>query len=311
MSRKKENNRISSFGLKVLSLVMALMLWFYVANQGGAATSPNNQQTKLDYYNVPAGLTVEGPDTVSVRVWGNSKDTDDIVAFVDLAGLQQGSYELPVKVKPMQGVMFASVQPDKVKVELKSPAVRSLAVKYELTAGLPDGTELRDVNISPAKCIIKGEQEATGQVAAVYARIDVGGETGIISRECVLSARNAQGQEISSGIQIIPSTVNVYAVVESKKISKDLPVKIKTKGKVADGYELVSVSSDTVTVSALGTAAVLSSLTEIDSLEIDLTDKQESFTQAVTLNAPAGIIIAPEQVNVTITVEPAENEVEE
>jgi YbbR domain-containing protein len=172
------DERHKKSGIKVLSLLMAVMLWFYVVNQGGAATGQNYQQTKLNYYNLPAGLTVNGPEAVSVRIWGSARDNGNVIAYVDLTGLQPGVYHLAVKVKPLQGVMFATVQPDKVSIELKSQADRSFTVQYEVDRNLPEGKELHDVTLSPGQCIVKGEQDAVSKVASVHARINVGDTTG-------------------------------------------------------------------------------------------------------------------------------------
>lgn len=304
---KNQALRNKSFGLKTLSLLMAVMLWFYIVNQGGAATSQNLQQAKLNYYNVPAGLSVVGPERVAVNIWGSSKDTGNIIAYVDLAGMQQGVYKVSVKVKPLQGVMFATVQPDKVEIQLKEPAERSFAIQYELIQSLPDGVELREVSISPAKCIIKGEQTAIKKVAFVYAQLNVGTKQGILSLKSGLVAKDAQGNKITQGIQLIPATVNLYAVVESKKASKELAVIIKFKGKVADGYKLGTISSDPAVVSALGEQSKLGNTLEIASQEIDLSDKKERFTQLVPLQTPEGLIISPAQVNVVVNIDPIIN----
>jgi len=310
MKNKKQEMKNKSLGMKLLSLLMAVMLWFYVVNQGGAATSQNYQQANLNYYNVPAGLTVVGPESVSVRIWGSTKDTGSVVAYVDLAGMQPGSYRVAVKVKPLQGVMFATVQPDKVDIELKNPAERSFTIKYELAQSLPVGVELRDVTISPEKCIVRGEPQAISKVAFVYAQINAGEEMGIISQQSPLVARDAQGNKINRGIELVPATVNVYAVAESKKVTKELAVKLKFKGKVADGYKMGQVSSDPDVVSVLGEENILTPMEEIISQEIDLSERKERFTQVVALQAPEGMIISPAQIHVVVNIEPIGIEVE-
>lgn len=310
MINKKPETKSKTLGIKLLSLLMALMLWFYVVNQGGAATHQNYQQTKLNYYNVPAGLTVAGPQSVSVRIWGSAKDTGSIIAYVDLAGMQAGSYRAEVKVKPLQGVMFATVQPDKVDIEIKNPTDRSFTINYELPQSLPVDVDLRDVTISPEKCIVRGEAQAISKVAFVYAQINAGAEMGIISQKSPLVARDAQGNKINQGIELIPATVNVYAVTESKKVTKELAVKLKFKGKVAEGYKVSLVSSDPEVISVLGEESILTPVEEIVSQEIDLTERKERFTQVVALQAPEGTIISPAQIHVIVNIEPVGGEVE-
>ena len=128
---KSQISRNKSLGLKIICLLMAIMLWFYVVNQGGLATGKNMVQAELNYYNVPSGLTVVGPQTVSVKLWGALGDTGDIAAYVDLAGMNRGVHKVPVKVEPLKGAMFASVQPDKVEVELKELGERIIPINMK------------------------------------------------------------------------------------------------------------------------------------------------------------------------------------
>lgn len=300
---KSQDVRNKSLGLKIISLLMAIMLWFYVVNQGGLTTGKNMVKAELNYYNVPAGLTVVGPRTVSVKLWGSFGDAADIVAYVDLAGKRQGQYDLPVKVKPLKGAMFAAVQPDKVKVELQELDERVLTIKHEITQQPPAGFELREIMLSPEKCLIRGEREAVNQVAMLAVQLDLTERKGISSFKASIQAKDAQGNIITEGIKLIPETVKVYTVVENKKETKELAVKAQFKGKAADGFKLGEISIEPAKVSVLGEKIKLDQLTEILSKEIDITDKKESFSQTIDLEVPEGVTISPAQVNIKAVIE--------
>lgn len=301
---KSQDVRNKSMGLKVLSLLMAIMLWFYVVNQGGGlATGKNMIKAELSYYHVPAGLTVVGPRTVSVKLWGSFGNADDIVAYVDLAGMSQGQHMVPVKVKPLKGAMFATVQPDKVKIELQELDERTLTIKSEVKQNPESGFKLREILFSPEKCLIRGEHGAVNRVAAVNAVLDLSSLKGIGTFQVVLQAIDAHGDPVTEGITMIPETVKVYAVVEAEKELKKITVKPQFKGKAAEGFKLGTVSAEPAEVSLLGDKISLDSITEILTREIDLTDKKESFTQTIEVQVPEGTTASPLQVDVKVGID--------
>lgn len=300
---KSPEARNKSLGLKIISLLMAIMLWLYVVNQGGLATGKNMVEAELNYYNVPSGLTVVGPETVSVKLWGSFSNTGDIVAYVDLAGMSQGQHKVAVEVKPLKGAMLATVKPDKVEIELKELEERILPVKYEVKQSPATGYEVREIIVSPEKCMIRGEQAAVKRVATVTAYLNLADSKGIGSLQVAIQPRDSQGNIIIEGIKMIPETVKVYVVVESKKELKNVAVKPQFKGKIADGFKLGEISVDPTEVSVLGDRTRLDSLVEILSQEIDLADKKESFTQTVELLVPEKVTVSPVQVNVKVGID--------
>lgn len=300
---KSQDARNKSLGLKIICLLMAIMLWFYVVNQGGLATGKNMVQADLNYYNVPTGLTVVGPQTVSVKLWGALGDAGNIVAYADLAGMSKGLHNVEVKVKPLKGAMFATVQPDKVKIELKEMGERILPVKYEVKQKPVTGFELREIMISPEKCMVRGEQAEVNRVATLLVPLNLTDSKGIETFQATIQAKDSQGNLITDGINLIPKTVKVYVVVEKPKELKTVAVKSQLKGKVAEGFKLGEISIDPAEVSVLGDKMKMTSMVEILSKEIDITDKQESFTQTVDLQVPEGVTVSPVQVNIKVEID--------
>lgn len=301
MNQENKSSR-STIGLKVISVIMAVLLWFYVVNQGQIGMRKNTIEADLQYYNLPAGLIVSGPDTVTVKLWGAFKEPGKVVAYVDLAKLAEGEYDLPVNVRPVQGAMLTSVQPKKVKVKLKETGKNIVNIKYELNQNPPAGYNLLNVVITPDKCLIEGDQEAVKKVTTIAAPLKLGDVKDIASFKTDLVARDAQGNAITSGITLVPQTVEVYAVVEKKKNVKQLTINPQLTGKLAEGYEVTTITTDPDKISVLGDNTQLGALTEASTDKIDLTDKTESFSQLVNIIVPQGITATPSQVTVIIEI---------
>ena len=297
-----KNLKRKKIGLRIASVIMSLLLWFYVINQGNVASSGNMIEVDLQYHNVPADLNVTGPQKVSVKLWGSYHGTADIAAYVDLSGLDQGVYQLPVKLDTVKGAMFTSVQPNKVEVTLEEMGEKVIAIKQEVKQNPPTGYQLSQALLSPDRCLIKGDAEAIAKVAVVVAPIDLGNVKDIATVKSTLQARDVNGKTIKEGIQIVPATINVNVVLEKKQLSKKVNLKPQLTGKLANGFSMGEVTTEPLQVTILGDQTRVESLNEITTKPIDISGKLEDFTQVVELVQPDGIVAAPTSVTVKVKI---------
>ncbi|MBC7076400.1 MAG: hypothetical protein H5T98_10125 [Syntrophomonadaceae bacterium] len=301
-----------TIGLKLVSIAMAVLLWLYVVNQGKLTARGNVAETELEYRHLAEGLSVEGPDTVSVKLWGVFQETGDIIAWVDLSGLTEGTYQLPVNVKPVKGAMFTSVKPNKVEVMLEKTKEYMFPVKCEISRNPSEGYELLDIVTTPDRCTITGERSAVERVAAVVCPVDLGDIRDTSSFTAKLLARDANGSLISENIKIIPDTAVVYAAVVPEKEFKKVPVIPATRGDPEEGYSLVQVSVYPETVSILGNSIRLASVEQLSTEEIDITAKKYPFSLEVNVVQPEGLKVYPSRVVVDVDIrQTSENEVEQ
>jgi len=305
------NQRRKKIWLRIASVIMSILLWFYVVNQGNVATGGNLMEVELKYYNVPTDLNVTGPDKVSVKLWGSFHGSANIIAYVDLNGLGKGTYQIPVKLETVQGAMFTSVQPNKVEVKLEALSERVIQVKHEVKQNPQTGYQVSEVVLSPDRCMIKGDVDAVGKVAVVVAPISLGTVKDIASVKSKLQARDAKGKVITEGIQILPAAIDVYVVVEKKQITKKVNINSQFTGQLPEGYSMGELKSDPAQVTILGEQTRLESLSEILTKPIDITGKKEDFVQIVELVQPEGVTALPSKITLQVKIIKADaNEVQ-
>lgn len=286
--------------LRLASLFMALLLWFYVINQGDVTSAAKKTEVALQFYNVPAGLDVNGPEQVSVRIWGATESNSNIIAYVDLAGYDKGVYQVPVKLSGVKGALFTSVQPKQVEVTLEELSERVLQIKHEVDKNPQNGYNLTQVLLSPDRCLIRGDAEAIARVAAVVAPVDLSNVIDIAMLKPELRALDVNGKVITSGVEIVPSSINVYVVVEKKQLSKKVNVVPQYTGVIAEGFIAGDTIIDPAQVNILGDQGKVESINEIMTIPIDLTGRTGDFTQTVDLVQPEGVSVVPTRVNVQV-----------
>jgi YbbR domain-containing protein len=295
------NPKRKKIWLRLASVIMSILLWFYVVNQGSVSSGHNLMEVELKYYNAPTDLTIVGPEKVSVRIWGSFHGEGNIVAYVDLAGFGKGDYKLPVKLEPVKGAMVTSVQPNKVDVTLEELSEKVYQIKQEIKQNPQTGYQLNQVLLAADQCLVKGDADAVARVAKVVAPIELGSVKDIAGVKVKLQARDANGKTLSD-VKLVPATIDAYVALEKKQVSKLIAVKPQLTGTVADGYILGVVTSNPAQITVLGDQTRADALNEIITKPIDITGKQEDFIQVVDLVQPEGMIVSPTRVTVSIKV---------
>lgn len=298
------NPKKSRIGLKVISVVLAVLLWIYIGNQQGTSTRQDTVEADLQYLHLSEGLSIEkAPKNVYVKLWGAYSERGTVSAYVDLAGLKAGTHRLPVKLEPVRGAMFTQINPREVEVVLTRLQERKLRVDYQITTNPPPGYELLDLVTTPEECIISGEVSILSQVNRIVCPVNLGNVRGVQSYRLRLQARDASGNEIREGLRIIPDTVLVHAVVSPKMNSKSLEVKPLLKGNVAEGYRVREVLVEPVLVGVISNQEIPDGQTQIKTAEIDISGKKQSFSQEIAVQALDGMKTYPSRVLVEVSIE--------
>ena len=209
---------VRDFGLKLLSLGLAVAFWIQVAGQ---PVVERGIDVPLGFENVPDLLEVGGdlPDTVRVRVRGAASivsglQPGDVVAAIDLAGERPGRRRLfdmfAGRVRAPFGVEVTQVVPATITVSLE-PAGAPRAV-----------TVVPDVEGRPA------EGFAVGRITAEPASVEV---VGPASRLAGLTEALTEPVSIDGAVDRVRATVTVGAA--------DPMIRLRTPGFAEVTIEIV------------------------------------------------------------------------
>ncbi|PWT80786.1 MAG: hypothetical protein C5B57_11650 [Blastocatellia bacterium] len=123
------------FGLKLLSVLLAVLLWMIVA---GEETVERGLRVPLELQQFPPGLELVGepPSLVDVRVRGGSGTLSrltpvDVVAVLDLRGAHAGRrlfHLTPEQVRAPFGVEVVQVTPPTILLDLGNTAVKTVPI---------------------------------------------------------------------------------------------------------------------------------------------------------------------------------------
>jgi YbbR domain-containing protein len=159
------------FGLKVLSVGLAVMLWMVIA---GEETVERGLRVPLELQQFPSGLELqnEAPSLVDVRVRGSSGTLSrvgpgDIVAVLDLRTARSGRrlYQLtPEQMRLPFGVQVVQVSPASVALIFEKSASKSVHVTPAIEGNPAPGYVVGTLVVEPAMVEVVGPESAVQRV---------------------------------------------------------------------------------------------------------------------------------------------------
>ena len=308
-----KKNMINKFTLKVLSLIIAILIWLLVRNVDDPIVvrtfyeipvSIENASYLAENLEIP--LLVDGKDTVKVRVKGArsvvsklkkedikavadmtqiiSKDTTPIMVPVEVTGTGISDSDITVRPRNIQ-----------VDIEKQKSVEKTIAVSTGDTQ--PDKDyEIGNLKANPEKVTISVPETIINKIDKVVALIDVTGrkESNIeIKSQLKIYDKNLdelspKQLEYLNIKEISDNTIRIQA--QFWKVKQNVKIKAEYSGEPKRGYEVDSINLVPDTISVAGTDEALKKLEqegntlEIPGKYIDVTDKTGDFEQNIDLS---------------------------
>jgi len=205
-------------GLKVLSVVLALLLWMIVS---GEETVERGLRVPLELQQVPAGLELSGevPATVDVRVRGASGtlsrvSTGDVVAVLDLRNARSGRRLFPLTPKDVRvpfGVEIVQVQPSALAMAFEPSASRRVPVMPAVDGRPAPGYVVGALDADPKTVEVIGPESAVRRASeALTEPVSVSGARERVQQSVTLglidpSLRLKNAGTATVTVQIVPA----------------------------------------------------------------------------------------------------------
>ena len=311
----------NNFGLKVLSLLIAILLWNFVISSDSTITRTKTVTGLTGYVTGRSTLTsanglalLEDPAdeltdlSVMIEVSQaefSSVTKDNVMVTLDLSNARrEGIQEVPLKAVTSYG-RVVKVMPSKVELSLEALDSRVIPVNVQII-GKPEKDRWYKVNRSnPSSLTIKGPASVVQRIASAYVYIDVtGARSGFTAAEQFVLL-DSDGDVIPQDmLERSASSISVSVdVYPTKEIPLDTAVDSVITGQPKEGYEVVGIAMQPA---ALTVAAEQELLDSIDMLHIDPISV-EGLSQSFSARADVATLssfksISADEVYVTVTI---------
>jgi len=303
-----------NLGLALLAFGLAFALW-------AAAVWEENPPVERTLTDLPLVFHGLGSDQVVFeasaervqlrlrvpRALEGSLSAQDVEAFVDVQGLEEGAYERPVQIRiRRRGIQILGVDPPRVRFRVERVESREVPVSIQISGQPAIGYQVGIPLPALSQVRVSGPRSLVAVAAMAVGRIRIDGVRQSVETQVQLAAVDPRG-ELLPELKVEPEQITVTVPVEQRLGFRELPVRVALQGRPARGYQLTEISVDPPTVTLTGDPRRLEEIGSYISTEpIDLSEARGELIAEVPLVLPAGVALvgSPTVVEVRLQVEP-------
>ena len=298
---------VKNFYFKILSLVLAIILWIIAIKINNPVVA-RKYSIKLDLLNIrnlsANNLSLlnekelsDNKIDVEVRATRDDlkfidKNTDNLKANIDFKNID-GSYEqyinkgfsLPVNISfssylNTSRYQILKVYPSKLEINLDKLISEKKKIYYEIDGEPEKNFYIKNVKIDPEDIDVVGAKSIMEIIKPINLNLNAGGAKKDIFTKIPIKIYNKNGIDVTDNLNLSDNEADVFIEIDTyKKISVERP---KTIGKIADGYVIKNIDYSPKEIEITGNEKI-----EIKSLklpEIDINNASLSKNISYDLN---------------------------
>lgn len=312
----KMNDRLinKDITIKILSVMLALLLWFYVI------TEQNPELTKditipvrvinivfLEKSNMVLANDIES-SKLTLRIKGKSNVLDKlnettVDAIADLEGHRlKGDNYVKINVNGIpEGVDILWKSAESLKVVLEEKISVQKSVQVNIMGNPSHGLAAMAPVVVPNDVVITGAESQINKIKSVRVDVDIASVNTAVKRILPVRVLDEGGNDLKN-ITIEPGNVEISIPIEDTKRVK---LQIDLSGQPAAGHVVTSASVQPEEILITGNKQILEGINILKTEKIDITEGTADVSKEVRLVIPEGIEIvdANEKVSIHVNIE--------
>ncbi|MBI4687684.1 MAG: YbbR-like domain-containing protein [Nitrospirae bacterium] len=171
--------------LKVISLLIAIALWFFVVSKGRSGIVLD---VPIGFKNMPSGIEViDGAKTVSINVEGQERllkalREEHVGVVIDLKNSKKGENLFaitPDNIRLPKSLVATKISPQTVMLVLEERLKKEVVVTPIITGSPAEGFLVKSISVTPKNIEIEGPASAVAKVYSVKTEpVDITGIDG-------------------------------------------------------------------------------------------------------------------------------------
>lgn len=301
---------------KILSVLFAIIFWFYVMDQVNpemVRTIPNLQIEVLNQENIESSgylVLEEDVPNVTIKVKGRRKavmdlKATDIILSADVKDFHKGINYFEIQKRIFKdNVSIEDVSVNRIQMTIDKLVESSRPITIKASGQLPAGESLGETKLNPEKVTVRGPESLVKQVASVVGTVDLG----IVSNQAATTISLEpldQNGKVVKGVTLSNASVLATFGLLMENTTK---IEVDLTGTLPSGYKVTEIDVTPESLALKGSSDAIANLSSIKTLPIDLTGKTESQDIHIGLvkTNTSGVQGLPESVNVKLTIEKVE-----
>ena len=317
--KKIKDSFLSHIWLKILSLIMAAVIWFVVMNVEDSKiirTIQNvpvemlNEETILEsggVYDVTEGETVDvlvnGPRSVVENM-----EASDIRATADLSHLSVTnsttiSLEPAGTISARKASLLTLTPVDEyVTLSIEEETEKSIPIKVITTGNVKTGYALGNPAPTPNMITVKGPDSVLSNIVEARAVVDVTNAESDIAEKVKIGCIDGYGTAIEKDNVTLSAEEATVTIPVYK--TKTIPVYVNVTGTPKDGYGVRDINFEPSTIIISGENEKLAEIKSVEISDVNVADASEVIEKNVDISEylPQDVFLADSTTEIAVSV---------
>lgn len=306
-------------GTKMLALLIAVVLWFFVMDQENPEQIKSLDQVPIQLLNVEElsrnnlVLMDQQDFFVDVKVKGRRNDLidldqNDVSLSVDLVGYGQGVNSIYIsRSTNSEDYTITELSDETIKVFLDRIIEVQKPVVITEVGEISNGFVKEEMIVEPSVVLVKGPESIVNAVDQIIGEIDIADSETTVSTSIPLQPVDVD-LEFVSDVTLSNTYVTVTVPVNKLKL---MTVNPETAGIVNEEYKLTNISVTPDQVLVIGPKDIINDFLKLKTVEMNIDGLLESSKQDLVLRLPEGVTTQLEGNKVSVSVEVEKIETQE
>ncbi len=275
--------------LKVISLIVAVLVWYYIAAERGTEIV-RTVSVPLEFLNVPADMSISTTvREVDIQVSGTRETafslTGAIASQVDLKGLEPGLHRRPIQAILPSGIRLVEVSPPFVDLELTRMGARLLPVRVKMPDDLPPGYRIEGFAVNPSEVLVKGPENLLSGIENVWITPTL--EQILEEKDLTLPVVSSPERDQGAPFMIEPGdAVYSFRLVRGFP-RRTVPVRVELRGEPDRNFQIEAVAVDPPEVMIQGPLESIDRIDQVFLEPLNVSGLSGDTTRVVPLENPA------------------------
>ncbi len=300
--------------IRILSVMLALLLWFYVVTeQNPEITKDITIPVRLSntaFLEKSSMVLASDPNSfkLTLKLKGKNNVLDKlnettVDAIADLEGHRlKGENFLKININGIpEDVNILVKYPESLKVVLEPKVSVQKSVKVNIMGNPSHGLAAMTPMIAPNDVVITGAESQINKINNVRVDVDIASVNTEVKKILPVRVLDENGKDIQ-GITIEPSNIEVSIPIEN---TKRVTLEMNLSGQPAVGYVVSNISVFPEEILITGKQQTLEGINILKTEIIDITEGTADVSREVKLLMPDGVelVNASEKVSIFVNIE--------
>lgn len=297
MAELFKNKIFHNTGIKIFSILFAIIFWFYVMDQVNPKIIKkfedieinimNTQELEKEGYILASGTTY----LTDIEIEGRRREIldlskDELDVYANIMSYRDGFQNIQVKSRVLrENLKIVNLSKDTIFIEIDQIIEKTIPVRIFFEGELPENYIQKNTTITPAEVAVKGPENKVTKIEYLKGLVDVSELTDTLNQEIAIRPVDSNQNEIKNlelGRNYIEFGMQVSKV-------KAINIKPQIVNNLSEEYKLVKFSYYPETILVEGEKEAIDSLDHIFTEEIVLNDLSNDFSGNVFLSIPEDV----------------------